>query len=70
MAYIHASKNFIDEKFFEFYSSKYFAPRVVNAQHYARVVVNTMKERAQGKRILVQGNEALQPSEVKYDKGI
>lgn len=61
MAYINSSKNIIDEKVFDFYSSKYFAPKVVNSQKYAQIVVNTLKNRTQAKKILIQGPQSMTP---------
>lgn len=60
----------IDSQIFGLYSSKNFSPRIVSSYAYAEIVANNMKERTQGKRILVDGSSEVRPSDVDFEKSI
>lgn len=53
---------------FKLSAKKGFAPKVTNSQRYAEIVANTLKERTQGKVILVQGQSEAVAESVDYNR--
>jgi hypothetical protein len=49
-------------------AKKGFAPKVVDAQKYAEIVANTLKERTQRKLILVQGQSEVTAENIDFNR--
>lgn len=47
---------------------KGFTPKVVSSQRYAEIVANTLKEKTQGKVILVQGQNEVAAENVDFNR--
>ena len=58
----------MEDQLFKLSAKKGFAPKVVNSQKYAEIVANTLKERTQGKVILVQGQNEVTAENVDYNR--
>lgn len=46
----------------------HFSPKIVKSIDYATIVCNTMSQRQQGKKLIVQGSEAKSNLYADYDK--
>lgn len=69
-AYIKSVKGWIDGQIYNFKAKNGFNPKVVSSTKYAETVANLMKDKAQGKQILVQGEKSLSENEVEIDRSI
>ena len=69
-AYINSKKKLIDQKVYDFYANSNFSPKVVNANHYANVVCNAIRDRLQGKSLLVQGDSPKSSFEVPFNADV
>lgn len=58
----------MEDQLFKLSAKKGFAPKVVSSQKYAEIVANTLKERTQGKVILVQGQNEVSAEKVDYNR--
>lgn len=57
IAYYHHSKNIWEDQLLKLSARKGLSPRLVSSQQYAQVVADTLKNRVQGKVLLVQGQQ-------------
>lgn len=67
-AYYHHSKNILEDQLFKLSAKKGFAPKVASAQKYAELVANTLKERTQGKVLLLQGQTEVTAENVDFNR--
>lgn len=67
-SYFNHSKNIWEDQLMKLSAKKGFAPKVVAAQKYAEIVANTLKERTQGKLILVQGQSEVTAENVEFNR--
>jgi len=51
-------------------AKKGFAPKVVNSHKYAETVASTLKDRVQGKVLLLQGQTEVQAEHVDFNRSL